>query len=205
MRTLIAGVMLVLSFGFASAAPYNNGWNHDKAYPNYRQNGQAQRHAAVPQRRAQRGRSTARVVARRPAPQQRQTIQARLSPAIAQQPIAQAARTVIATTGRIAAQILPHPAGCPKRLFCGCGAALKVFGSTRPAGKGNLWHTSGWLRMPRTAPAAGMAAVNSRHVFVIEQVLGNGMVVAYDANSGGGKTRRHVRSLAGFVVVNPHG
>ena len=27
----------------------------------------------------------------------------------------------------------------------------------------------------------------------------------YDANSGGRRTRLHVRSLTGFAVVNPHG
>ena len=32
-----------------------------------------------------------------------------------------------------------------------------------------------------------------------------GKVLAYDANSGGHKTRLHVRSLAGFVVVDPNG
>lgn len=43
------------------------------------------------------------------------------------------------------------------------------------------------------------------HVFVIRQVLGGGKVLACDANSGGRRTRLHVRSLAGFVVLNPQG
>lgn len=99
------------------------------------------------------------------------------------------------------ATILPHPEGCPRRAFCGCGAAVEVFG--RPIR--SLWLAANWLRYPRTSPAPGMVAARRGHVFVIKQVLGNGQVLAFDANSGGRKTRLHVRSLAGFVVVNPHG
>lgn len=50
-----------------------------------------------------------------------------------------------------------------------------------------------------------MAAVRSHHVFIIEAVLGGGVVRAYDANSGGHMTRIHNISLAGYTVVNPHG
>lgn len=99
------------------------------------------------------------------------------------------------------AQILPHPSGCPRRAFCGCGAAVEVFG--RPVR--SLWLAANWLRFPRAEPAPGMVAARRGHVFVIRQVLGGGRVLAYDANSGGRRTRLHVRSLAGFVVVNPHG
>lgn len=99
------------------------------------------------------------------------------------------------------AVILPHPPGCPARAFCGCGAAVEVFG--RPIR--GLWLAANWLRYPQAAPAPGMVAARRGHVFVIKQVLGDGRVLAYDANSGGRKTRLHARSLAGFVVVNPHG
>lgn len=99
------------------------------------------------------------------------------------------------------ATILPHPAGCPRRAFCGCGAAVEVFG--RPMR--SLWLAANWLRFPRTSPAPGMVAARRGHVFVIRQVLGGGRVLAYDANSGRGRTRLHVRSLAGFVVVDPSG
>jgi hypothetical protein len=99
------------------------------------------------------------------------------------------------------AQILPHPPGCPRRAFCGCGAAVEVFG--RPIR--SLWLASNWLRFPRAAPAPGMVAARRGHVFVIRQVLGGGLVLAYDANSGHGFTKLHVRSLAGFTVVNPNG
>jgi hypothetical protein len=50
-----------------------------------------------------------------------------------------------------------------------------------------------------------MAAWRWGHVFAIEEVLGDGRVLAYDPNSGGHRTRIHVVSLRGFHVVNPHG
>ena len=99
------------------------------------------------------------------------------------------------------AQILPHPPGCPYRAFCGCGAALEVFGQHVR----NLWLARNWFAFPRAEPAPGMVAVRRHHVFVIKAVLGNGVVMAYDANSGGRKTRLHPRSTAGYVIVNPHG
>jgi hypothetical protein len=100
--------------------------------------------------------------------------------------------------GRVA-EILPHPAGCPRRLFCGCGAAVRVFGAPIRA----LWLAANWFKFPPAAPGPGKVAVRRGHVFVIEAVLGPGVVLAYDANSGRGLTRRHVRSLAGFSVRDP--
>ena len=97
--------------------------------------------------------------------------------------------------------ILPHPEGCPRRAYCGCGAAVDVFRRHVRS----LWLAANWLKFPRAAPAPGMVAARRGHVFVIREVLNSGYVLAYDANSGGGRTRLHVRSLAGFVVVNPHG
>lgn len=118
-------------------------------------------------------------------------ILARVSPAIAREPITQAAN--------ISTQILPHPAGCPRTLFCGCGAALEVFGKHVR----HLWLARNWLRFPPAQPGPGMVAANTRHVMVIRQYLGNGKALVYDANSGRGLTRLHVRSLSGFSVRNP--
>jgi len=42
-------------------------------------------------------------------------------------------------------------------------------------------------------------------VFYILDYLGDGRVLAHDFNSGKGLTRIHVRSLAGYRVVDPHG
>ena len=97
--------------------------------------------------------------------------------------------------------VVAHPSGCPARAFCGCGTAVRLLG----APVRSLWLAANWFRFPRAAPAPGMAAVRRHHVFAIEQVLGNGKVLAYDPNSGGHKTRIHVRSLAGYVIVNPRG
>ncbi|MBR1290205.1 MULTISPECIES: hypothetical protein [Bradyrhizobium] len=93
-----------------------------------------------------------------------------------------------------------RPAGCPSS-FCGCGAALRVFGRIVP----ELNLAANWLRFPRTSPAPGMVAARRGHVFVLEQHLGGDVWMAYDANSGGHATRIHARSLRGYAIVNPRG
>lgn len=94
---------------------------------------------------------------------------------------------------------IPHPSGCPSRAFCGCGAAVRVFG--RPVRE--LWASSSWFRFPRTSPASGMVGVRRGHVFVLEQHLGGDMWMVTDYNSGGRKSRIHARSIRGFAIVNP--
>lgn len=101
----------------------------------------------------------------------------------------------------VAAQIVSHPSGCPARAFCGCGAAVRVFG--RPVR--DLWLAANWLRFPRAAPAPGMVAARRGHVFVLESHLGGTTWQVFDANSGGHRTRIHARSIAGFAIVNPRG
>jgi hypothetical protein len=93
-----------------------------------------------------------------------------------------------------------RPAGCP-HAFCGCGASLHLFGKIIPS----LNLAANWLRFPRATPAPGMAAVRQHHIFVLEQAINGDVWLAYDANSGGGRIRLHPRSIAGYVVVNPHG
>lgn len=97
------------------------------------------------------------------------------------------------------ATIVSHPAGCPSRAFCGCGAAVRVFGSPVRS----LWLAAAWFKFLRAAPGAGMVAVRRHHVFVLEQHLGGSKWQVYDANSGGHATRLHARSIAGYVIVNP--
>jgi hypothetical protein len=101
----------------------------------------------------------------------------------------------------VAAQELPHPAGCPSVSFCGCGAAIEVFG--RPVR--DLWLASNWFRFPSTSPAPGMVAVRQHHVMVIRSVTGQGRAVVFDANSGHHRTQVHEVSLAGYSIRNPHG
>lgn len=98
-------------------------------------------------------------------------------------------------------QIVAHPAGCPARAFCGCGAAVRVFGAPIRA----LWLASNWFKFPRTEPAPGMVAVRNHHVFVLESPIGGRIWMAYDANSGRHATRIHPRSIAGYAIVNPRG
>ena len=87
-----------------------------------------------------------------------------------------------------------RPSGCP-RSFCGCGAALRVFGRVVP----ELNLAANWLRFPRTSPAPGMVAARHGHVFVLEQHVEGDTWMAYDANSGGHATRIHARSLRGYT------
>ena len=98
-----------------------------------------------------------------------------------------------------ASAVVAHPAGCPRRAFCGCGAAVHVFG--RPVR--SLWLAANWFRFPRAAPAPGMAAVRRHHVFVLEQQIEGDIWLAFDANSGRHMTRVHARSIAGYTIVNP--
>jgi hypothetical protein len=100
-----------------------------------------------------------------------------------------------------AGSTISHPAGCPWSAFCGCGVSVKVFGHAVR----NLYLASNWYRFPRTSPHSGAVAVRNHHVFYIETVYGDGTVLAYDPNSGGHQTREHRVSLAGYVVVDPHG
>ena len=98
---------------------------------------------------------------------------------------------------------LPHPAGCPARLFCACGAAVKVFGSPIRS----LWPSCAWFdgRFPRVAAAPGMVAGRCGHVFVLGSHVSGSNWMVYDYNSGGHLSRYHERSVAGLKIVNPHG
>ena len=92
-----------------------------------------------------------------------------------------------------------RPAECP-RSFCGCEASRYLFGHVRS----DLNLASNWARkFPRVAPAPGMAAVRNHHVFVLMSHVGGTNWLVHDGNSGHGLTREHVRSISGYVVVNP--
>lgn len=117
----------------------------------------------------------------------------------------QVARTVVGAVERVASvatQFLPHPAGCPRSAFCGCATAVEVFGTSQ---RRDLWLAANWLKFPKTTPAPGMVAARHGHVFTLKQQLPNGAWLVADYNSGGGKSRLHVRSLSGYTIVNPHG
>lgn len=100
-----------------------------------------------------------------------------------------------------AGRVVSHPAGCPRRAFCGCGASVRVFG--RPVR--SLWLAANWFRFPRTSPAPGTVAVRRHHVFVLERHIRGSTWMVYDANSGRHRTRVHPRSIAGWAIVDPRG
>lgn len=94
-----------------------------------------------------------------------------------------------------------RPAGCPHR-FCGCEASLYLFGRIIP----ELNLAANWYRkFPRALPGPGMAAARNGHVMVIIAHVSGDEYLVHDGNSGGGLTREHVRSIKGYVVVDPNG
>jgi hypothetical protein len=98
--------------------------------------------------------------------------------------------------------VVEHPPGCPRTEFCGCGAAVEVFGHAVRS----LWLAANWLRFPRTNPHPGAAVVfGAHHVAVIRQYYGDGTALLYDANSGHHLTRVHRMSIARGRVVQPTG
>jgi hypothetical protein len=50
-----------------------------------------------------------------------------------------------------------------------------------------------------------MAAARPGHVFVLVSHISGNEWLVHDGNSGGGLTRRHVRSIAGYRIVDPRG
>lgn len=98
-------------------------------------------------------------------------------------------------------RFLRHPSGCPARAFCACGAAVEVFGRAIR----DLWPVKAWKRFPRDVPAPGNVAIERRrsHLFVLVAPRGGSDWLVKDFNSGGHRSRLHVRSISGTVIVNP--
>ena len=94
---------------------------------------------------------------------------------------------------------LPHPPGCPYRLFCACGGSYRVFGRSIRS----LWPVSAWYRFPRAAPAPGRAALRPGHMFILERQVAGDIWTVSDYNSGGHLSRLHEQSIRGFTIVDP--
>lgn len=92
-----------------------------------------------------------------------------------------------------------RPKGCP-RAFCGCEASLYLYGEI----KRGLNLAANWLKFPRAHAAPHMAAVRKHHVFVLIRHVAGDLWFVHDGNSGHGKTREHVRSIKGYMIVNPN-
>jgi len=100
-------------------------------------------------------------------------------------------------------RVVAHPAGCPWRAFCGCGASVERFGRSIRS----LWRAANWLRFPRAEPAPGRAAVrpDGHHIVILRRHIRGSTWLVYDANSGRHRTRIHPRSIAGWTIVDPRG
>jgi hypothetical protein len=92
-----------------------------------------------------------------------------------------------------------RPDDCP-HAYCGCGLRKYLGLSDK-----RLNLASNWAKLfPRAGgPAAGVAAVRSGHVMLIESAAGDGQWLVRDYNSGGGLSRLHVRDVRGYTFVNP--
>ncbi len=95
--------------------------------------------------------------------------------------------------------LLPHPKGCPARAFCACGACVDLTGSAKACS----WRARDWLLFPRIEPRPNAVAVRRSHVFVLKQHVQGKLWLSADYNSGKHKSRLHVRSIAGYVIVDP--
>jgi hypothetical protein len=98
-------------------------------------------------------------------------------------------------------QQLPHPEGCPRTAFCGCGASMEAFGHNVRS----LWLAANWYRFPRTSPAPGMAIVRPHHVAILKSHIEGSVWMVVDHNGGGHRSWLHARNISGYTVVNPHG
>lgn len=98
------------------------------------------------------------------------------------------------------ATMQPHPAGCPGRAFCGCGAAVRLLGS--PVRR--LWLAAAWYGFRHTLAAPHMAGVRPHHVIALEYQISGTRWMVYDANSGGHATRIHEVDISRYTIVDPH-
>lgn len=96
------------------------------------------------------------------------------------------------------AVIVPHPEGCPRRLFCGCGVSVKAFG--KPIRELFLASNYGYYFNPGEF-APGNAAWQSGHVvYILGGTQSDALI--YDPNSGNGKTRIHRRDLSRYRIAD---
>lgn len=95
--------------------------------------------------------------------------------------------------------MLPHPSGCPHVAFCGCGAALDVFGRNVR----NLWLARNWYQYPRSMPGFNTVGVRPHHVLVLKQQVSGNVWMVNDYNSGGHLSRYHAVDISRYTIVSP--
>lgn len=104
----------------------------------------------------------------------------------------------VATAGEVVGS---RPAGCP-HAFCGCEASLFLFHKIVPT----LNLAANWIhKFRRAEPAPYRAAARPGHVFVLLRQVAGDMWLVHDGNSGRHLTREHVRSIRGYIIVDPSG
>jgi hypothetical protein len=92
-----------------------------------------------------------------------------------------------------------RPPGCP-HAYCGCSASLYLYGRIIP----ELNLAANWIRkFPRTYAAPRMVAARRHHVMVLLSHVSGFDWLVFDPNSGNHLTREHVRSIAGYTVLDP--
>lgn len=102
---------------------------------------------------------------------------------------------------RTSSAVIGHrPAGCP-HAYCGCALSIKNFGKIIPS----LNIAANWKGFPVALPAPDMVAARTGHVFQLIEHVSGSIWKVYDPNSGGGQTRIHERSIAGYTIHNPRG
>jgi len=104
---------------------------------------------------------------------------------------------------RGAVTFLKHPAGCPPKQFCACGAAVDLFGGNGRDYR-HLWPARAWFKFPRShSPSAGDVAVRKHHVFVLRAHIEGDIWMTADYNSGGNLSRLQPQSIRGYTIVSP--
>lgn len=214
MRSLIATILLVLVTGTApvSAAPYNTGWNYNRAFPDYRPHHNVQRRASVPRRaHGQRGKRVVKVRrGHRVAHVARKPITQRLSPAIARVPAAQVGKAITGAPAIVNAMASDLGKNLRRSYrgmaYCGLylGDVVRRLGYSPPKGYALAQN---WRRFGVAAPgpAPGVIAVIARgrvhgHVAVVKQVLPGGRVVLRGGNQGGGRVNDIVVSTRSVMA-----
>lgn len=91
-------------------------------------------------------------------------------------------------------QLLPHPAGCPRRAFCGCGARKHLGIDDVRLNLATNW--------PRYYRGTTQVAVWRGHVAVIDRWTGPHTAMMYDYNSGGHQSRYHERDTRGARIIS---
>ncbi len=102
--------------------------------------------------------------------------------------------------GNAVRRVIGHrPVGCP-HAYCGCGLAHYLGLHDK-----RLWKAWNWARLfPRTSPHSGAAAVRYHHVMLLVRHIRGDRWLVRSYNGGRHLSWLYVRSVRGYVFVNPN-